>query len=42
MTSKRTYPREFKLQAVELVKSSGKSTSQIGRALEISPEQFEQ
>lgn len=37
MVSKRTYPRDFKLQAVELVKSSGKSTSEIERELGITP-----
>jgi transposase len=37
MASKRTYPREFKLQAVELVKSSGKSAGEIERELGITP-----
>lgn len=37
MASKRTYPREFKLQAVALAKSSGKSISEIERALGITP-----
>lgn len=35
MASKRTYPREFKLQAVGLAKSSGKSISEIERELGI-------
>ncbi len=37
MASKRTYPREFKLEAVALVKSSGKSVSEIERELGITP-----
>jgi Transposase and inactivated derivatives len=37
MASKRTYPREFKLQAVELVKSGGKSAGEIERELGITP-----
>lgn len=37
MASKRTYPRDFKLQAVELVNSSGKSTGEIERELGITP-----
>jgi transposase len=37
MAGKRTYPREFKLQAVELVNSSGKSTGDIERELGITP-----
>jgi transposase len=37
MASKRTYPREFKLQAVALAKSSGKSISEIERELGITP-----
>jgi transposase len=32
----KTYPREFKVQAVQLVKSSGKPMSQIARELGIS------
>ena len=35
MASKRSYPREFKLQAVALAKSSGKSISEIERDLGI-------
>lgn len=35
MVSKRTYPREFKLQAVELVNSNDKSTSEIECELRI-------
>jgi transposase len=37
MASKRTYAREFKLQAVGLAKSSGKSISEIERELGITP-----
>ncbi len=37
MANKRTYTREFKLQAVALVKSSGKSISEIERELGITP-----
>jgi transposase len=37
MASKRTYPREFKLQAVALANSSGRSTSEIERELGITP-----
>ena len=37
MASKRSYPREFKLEAVALVKSSGKSVSEIERELGITP-----
>jgi transposase len=37
MARKRTYPREFKLEAVGLVKSSGKSVSEIERELGITP-----
>jgi transposase len=37
MASKRTYPREFKLEAVALAKSSGKSISVIERELGITP-----
>src|SRR5687768_9057387 len=37
MASKRTYPREFKLQAVGLAKSSGKSISELERELGITP-----
>lgn len=37
MPSKRTYPREFKLQAVALAHSSGRSTSAIERELGITP-----
>ena len=37
MASKRTYPREFKLEAVALVQSSGKSVSEIERELGITP-----
>jgi transposase len=37
MASKRTYPREFKLEAVALAKSSGKSISEIERELGITP-----
>ncbi len=32
----KTYPREFKVEAVQLVKSSGKPMSQIARELGIS------
>jgi len=35
MSSKRTYPREFKLEAVALVNSSGRSTREIERELGI-------
>jgi transposase len=35
MTSKGTYPREFKLEAVALAKSGGKSVSEIERELGI-------
>lgn len=37
MSSKRTYPREFKLQAVELANSSGRSISELERELGITP-----
>jgi len=37
MTSKRTYTREFKLQALELAKSSQKSLNEIERNLGITP-----
>ncbi len=37
MASKRTYSREFKLRALELVKTSGKSVNQIERDLGITP-----
>lgn len=37
MASKRTYPREFKLQAVALANSSGRSISDIERELGITP-----
>ncbi len=37
MANKRTYTREFKIQAVVLVKSSGKSISEIERELGITP-----
>lgn len=37
MASKRTYPREFKLEAVALAKSSGKRISEIERELGITP-----
>src|SRR6184192_2345288 len=37
MSNKRTYPREFKVQAVELANSSGKSVSDIERDLGITP-----
>jgi len=37
MARKRTYPREFKLEAVALAKSSGKSISEIERELGITP-----
>ncbi len=37
MANKRTYTREFKLQAVALVQSSGKSISEIERELGITP-----
>ncbi len=37
MGNKRTYTREFKLQAVALVQSSGKSISEIERELGITP-----
>src|SRR5579859_6849907 len=37
MSNKRTYPREFKLQAVGLVQSRGKSISEIERELGITP-----
>ncbi len=37
MGNKRTYTREFKLQAVALEKSSGKSISEIERELGITP-----
>jgi transposase len=37
MASKRTYPREFKLEAVALAKSSGKSVNEIERELGITP-----
>ena len=37
MSKKRTYPGEFKVQAVELVQSSGKSVSDIERELGITP-----
>jgi transposase len=33
----RTYPEEFKLEALELLKSSGKSAGQIERDLGITP-----
>jgi transposase len=33
----RTYPEEFKLEALELLKSSGKSAGQIERELGITP-----
>ena len=35
MANKRTYPREFKVEAVALAKSSGKSVSEIERELGI-------
>jgi transposase len=37
MASKRTYSRAFKLQAIELVKTSGKSVNEIERDLGITP-----
>lgn len=37
MASKRTYSRAFKLQALELVKTSGKSVNEIERDLGITP-----
>lgn len=37
MPSKRTYPREFKVEAVALAKRSGKSISEIERELGITP-----
>ena len=37
MASKRTYPRAFKVEAVALVRSSGKSVSEIERELGITP-----
>ena len=37
MANKRTYPREFKLEAVGLAKSSGKSVSEVERELGITP-----
>lgn len=37
MSNKRTYPRTFKLEAVGLVQSSGKSISEIERELGITP-----
>lgn len=37
MASKRSYPREFKLEAVALAKSGGKSVSEIERELGIRP-----
>jgi transposase len=37
MASKRTYPREFKLEAVALAKSSGQSISAIEGELGITP-----
>jgi len=33
----RTYPKEFKLEALELLKSSGKSAGQLERELGITP-----
>lgn len=33
----RTYPQEFKLEALEMLKSSGKSAGQIERELGITP-----
>ena len=37
MASKRTYPREFKVQAVALAKSGEKSISELERELGITP-----
>ena len=37
MASKRTYPREFKVEAVALAKNSEKSISEIERELGITP-----
>lgn len=37
MSSKRTYPRDFKLQAVALAKNSDKSVGEIERDLGITP-----
>ena len=37
MANKRTYPGEFKLEAVALANSSGKSISEIERELGITP-----
>jgi len=37
MANKRTYSGEFKLRALELVKTSGKSVNQIERDLGITP-----
>lgn len=36
-TKRRTYPRAFKLEAVQLAQSSGKSTSQLEADLGITP-----
>src|SRR5262245_34901518 len=37
MTSRRTYDRAFKLQAIELIKTSEKSINEIARDLGITP-----
>ncbi len=37
MSNKRTYPREFKVEAVALVRNSNKSVSEIERELGITP-----
>ncbi len=37
MSNKRTYPREFKVEAVALVRNSNKSVSELERELGITP-----
>lgn len=37
MASRRSYPREFKIEAVALAKSNGKSMSEVERELGITP-----